>query len=263
MSRVSHRILLLLVCASVPLPAQENNDVPLGDIARSVRKARPAEEKPVIDNDNLAVMMDKAESERLNRKPVFSIDPSGKTFRMTSPDGSCSISFDARATALISVPYVASDLPQDELLKLEGPAAIHDGVLEVSLHNGTGWEVKEILVGVTTLENQSEAEAQLEPAKLIASDPAAVVKFPDLTTLYHLKASAPADSTTIFRTNLAAELDTAKDWHWALVAARGIPPAATSVAPAAAVAGSATPSGEPQPAASLPPSQPPANNGSR
>lgn len=238
MPRVSHRILILLVCAAAPLTAQDS-DTSLGDIARSVRKAKQGQEQTVIDNDNIGAMMDKAESERLNRKPVFSVDPSGKTFRMTSPDGSCSISFDARATALISVPYVASDLPHDELLKLAGPAAIHDGVLEVSLHNGTGWELKEIVVGLTMLQSQSLPQVRVKPAKLVAADTQSGSKFPDQTALYHLKASAPPDSTTIFRANLPAELDAVKDWHWALVSARGVPPAAPAAAPSAGPAGSA------------------------
>src|ERR1700757_2960111 len=135
--RFSIVLAILLLWAAVPCRAQED-DVSLGDLARSVRKVKPVEEQPsVIDNDNLGVMMDKAESERLNGKPVFSIDPSGKSFRMTSPDGTCSLSFDANATALISTPFVSSELPQDQLLKLEGPAGIHDGVLEISLHNAS------------------------------------------------------------------------------------------------------------------------------
>src|SRR5229473_3539973 len=158
MSRFVHiASAFILLCCPVFLAAQED-DVSLGDAAREARKSKPVqgqvEEQKVIDNDNFAIMMDKAESARLDGKPVFSIDPSGKTFRMTSPDGTCSLSFDAKATALISTPYIASELPQDELLKLEGPAAIHDDVLEVSLHNSTGWELKEIVVGITELRNQ-------------------------------------------------------------------------------------------------------------
>jgi hypothetical protein len=200
----------------------QDDDVPLGDVARATRKAKPAEEETVIDNDNLHVMMDKAESARLDGKPVFSIDPSGKSFRMTSLDGTCSLSFDARATALISTPFVSSELPQDDLLKLEGPAAIHDDVLEVSLHNGSGWEVKEIVVGITVLQSAPE----LKPTKLLTADSAAPQKSADLTMLYHLKATALPDSLTVFRGNLGGDLDSAKDWHWALVSARGIPPAA-------------------------------------
>ena len=226
-------VILILFLSPALLRAQED-EVPLGDLARAARKSKPSEQKnvepqKVIDNDNFSVMMSKAESERLNGKPVFSIDSSGKTFTMTSPDGTCSLSFDAKATALISTPYVASDLPQDELLKLEGPATIHDDVLEVSLHNGTGWELKEIVVGITELRTQPGAERH--SAKLIpASEQAPAEKLPDSTMLYHLKATGAPDSITVFRANILGDFSDVKDWHWALVSARGIPPAAPSPA---------------------------------
>lgn len=228
--------LALLLCSAAFLRAQDD-DLPLGDVARAARKSKPADapddtQQKIIDNDNLSVMMDKAEAERLNGKPVFSIDPSGTAFTMTSPDGTCSLSFDAKATALISTPYLASDLPQDELLKLEGPATIHDDVLEVSLHNGTGWELKEIVVGITELRNQPGAE--LYPAKLIpAAESETAEKLPDSTLLYHLKATAGPDSTAVFRVNLLGDFSDVKDWHWALVSARGIPPAAPAPEPQA------------------------------
>lgn len=216
----------LLFCSSALLRAQDD-ELPLGDIARAARKSKPPEDPQktdprVIDNDNLSVMMDKAEAERLNGKPIFSIDPSGTAFTMTSPDGTCSLSFDAKATALISTPYIASDLPQDELLNLAGPATIHDDVLEVSLHNGTGWELKEIVVGITELRNQPVVS--LLPASVITGDQSE--KLPDSTLLYHLKATAAPDSTVVFRANLAGDFSDVKDWHWSLVAARGVPPAA-------------------------------------
>ena len=233
----------LLMCASALLRAQdqgEDREVSLGDVARAARKSKiapaaaqaQAEDQSVIDNDNFSAMMSKAETERLNGKPIFSIDPSGKTFTMTSPDGTCSLSFDAKATSLISTPYIASELPQDELLKLEGPASLHDDTLEVSLHNGTGWELKEIVVGITELRNSSSAA--LRPAKLIPeADESSAEKLPDSTLLYHLKATAGPDSVTVFRANLRSDLSDVKDWHWSLVSARGIPPA--SVTPAVAL----------------------------
>ena len=219
-----------LLSAAVPLCAQDD-DVSLGDLARLARKTKPAESQPeVIDNDNIAIMMDKAEAERLDGKPVFSIDPSGQTFRMTSPDGTCSLSFDAKAAALITSPYLASDVPQYELAKLEGGAAVHDGVLEVTLHNGTDWELKEIVVGITLLNTSATL---LQPARLVtATDVQSDAKAPDLTTIYHMKTAAPPDSTKIFRAVVSDDLSQAKDWHWALVAARGVPPAAPIAAPA-------------------------------
>jgi hypothetical protein len=229
MPRFLHVAAVLALLYVATCVRAQDADVPLGDLAREARKAKPAEppnsgDEKIIDNDNFAIMMDHAESARLNGKPVFSIDPSGKTFRMTSPDGTCSLSFDAKATALISTPYVASDLPQDELLKLEGPAAIHDDVLEVSLHNRTAWELKEIVVGVTVLQPQEGSEYR--PTKLEPTlDAAPAEKLPDLTVLYHLKGTAAPGSTTSFRANLGGSLAEAKDWHWAIVSARGVPPA--------------------------------------
>jgi hypothetical protein len=221
------RILLIaagIIVLSCSLVWAQDDEVPLGDLARAARQAKASDDQKVIDNDNLSVVMDQAESERLNGKPVFSIDPSGKSFRMTSPDGTCSLSFDAKATALISTPFVASELPQDELLKLDGPAAIHDGFLEVSLHNGSEWELKEIVVGVTV--PQSPSSAALKPALVTSGDSPAQQKLPDLTMLYHLRAAALPDSNALFRGTLSPGLDPGADWRWSLVSARGIPPAA-------------------------------------
>ena len=114
-------------------------------------------------------------------------------------------------------------------------------MLEVTLHNGTDWELKEIVVGVTLL-NQSAAA--LQPARLVtATDIQSDAKAPDLTTIYHMKTAAPPDSTKIFRAVVSDDLSQAKDWHWALVAARGVPPAAPLSAPgiAAPVQATATP----------------------
>ena len=215
--------LAILLGPALARAQNDDSNVSLGDIARAVRESKPAQDAPVIDNDNLHVMMDKAEAERLNGEPVFSIDPSGKTFRMTSPDGTCSLSFDANATALISAPYIASPLPQYELLNLAGSASIHDGALEITLHNGTNWDVKEIVVAVTLL--QSQVSPELMPAKLLAPIES-LEKLPDATALYHLKASAAPDSTTVFRGNVGDGLADVKDWHWSLISARGVPPAA-------------------------------------
>ena len=226
---------LFLVAAAIPLPAQDN-DVSLGDLARSLKKAKPAaDERPVIDNDNLPVMMDKAEAERLNGKPVFSIDPAGKTFRMTSPDGTCSLSFDARAAALIKTPYVSSELPPYELAKLDAEAAIHEGVLEVQLHNSTGWEIKEIVVGVTQLNPPAPG---LESARFVTAFQLGP-KAPDSTSIYHLKVTASAEDKVMFKADVSEELGPGDNWRWALISARGVPPAAPVPAPSQAVAGPA------------------------
>ena len=233
---------VILLCCPCYVAAQEDS-VSLGEVAREARKSKPTEAQKVIDNDNFAIMMDKAESARLDGKPVFSIDPSGKSFRMTSPDGTCSLSFNANATALISAPYVASDLPHDELAKMVGSAAIHDDAIEVVLHNGSGWDLKEIVVGITVL--QAPATPDYQPAKLtFGPEPLPTEKLPDVTVLYHLKGAGTPDSNTVFRGIMGGNFaDTSqsslgqngfgsnKDWHWAIVAARGIPPANPNSAP--------------------------------
>ncbi len=203
--------------------AQED-DIPLGDLARELRHSKPPDSTEVIDNDNFTLMMDKAESERLDGQAVFAVSPSGRTFTAISPDGICSLSFVASAANRNPSGFIASDLPQDELLKLAGPASIEDGSLQVSVHNGTAWEVKEIVVGVTVLQNQSNLEYR--PA-MMGPVPVNPEKLPDLTMLYHLKGNSLPDSTTVFRGPLGGTFRDSKDWHWAIVGARGIPPAAS------------------------------------
>jgi hypothetical protein len=212
-----------LCCAPawMKVSAQEDN-IPLGDVAREFRHSKPPDPADIIDNDNFSLMMDKAESERLDGQPVFAISPSGRTFTAVSPDGSCSLSFVASAAKRSPAAYIASDLPQDELLKLEGPASIEDGSLAVSVHNGTPWDVKEIVVGVTVLQNQS---LEYRPATM-GPVPVNSEKLPDLTMLYHLKGSSAPGDVSVFRAPLGGNFEGSKDWHWAIVGARGIPPAA-------------------------------------
>src|SRR3954464_3614769 len=119
---------MVLCCAPAWMKGSAKEDgIPLGDLARELRHSKPPDRADVIDNDNFTLMMDKAESERLDGQPVFAISPSGRTFTTVSPDGTCSLSFVAPLGNRTPVTYIASDLPQDELLKLEGPASIEDG----------------------------------------------------------------------------------------------------------------------------------------
>jgi hypothetical protein len=214
---------LFLCCAPawMKVSAQED-DIPLGDLARELRHSKPPDQADIIDNDNFSLMMDKAETERLDGQPIFAISPSGRTFTAVSPDGTCSLSFVASSVNRTPAAYIASELPQDELLKLDGPASIEDGSLAVSVHNGTPWEVNEIVVGVTVLQNQS---IEYRPA-MMGPLPVNPEKLPDLTMLYHLKGSSAPESTTVFRAPLGGSFSGSKDWHWAIVGARGIPPAA-------------------------------------
>jgi hypothetical protein len=232
------RIVLLLLGVMFPAYAQAQEDIPvsLGDLARSLRQSKTPKEPAaadIIDNDNLLKVIDDVEHFRQDRKPIFSFDAAGTNFRVSSPDGTCSLSFNANATALLSSPYVSQDLPPSELAKLDGPANINGDTLEVSVYNASAWSVKEITVGLTIVRPHDSSAANNESAKLlpvVAQDPdkekdaAPAEKRSDSTVLLHMKGTAAPLSTTVYREKLDASLDDKQDWHWAIIDAKGIPP---------------------------------------
>src|ERR1700676_4494753 len=232
------RVLLAFLAMMLPVcaVAQADGGVSLGDLARSLRQSKTPKEPAapdVIDNDNLSQVIDDVEHFRQNGKPIFSFDGAGTNFRMSSPDGTCSLSFNANATALLSSPYVSQDLPQSELVKLDGPANIHGDTLEVSVYNASAWNVKEITVGLTIVRPRDPVAASHEAAKLLPAVAQDVVqdkdtppaeKRSDLTVLLHMKGTTAPLATTIYREKLDANLDDKQDWHWAIIDAKGIPP---------------------------------------
>ena len=156
----------------------------LGDLARNLRKNK-AEQQPqpqpdpvhpapvrtvpahtVIDNDNLAQVMEDAKKARPVKedKTVFSIDPASNTLKVSSPDVTCSLSFNARASSLLIKPVLIEDLPLTELLKLDGPGSIQDESLQLRVFNGTDWDIREITVGLT-LERKPGQDAEMARAR--------------------------------------------------------------------------------------------------
>jgi hypothetical protein len=229
--RLQFNVVLVFVIGFVVSPnraaAQADDDVPLGDFARTVRKAKDPAPDSVIDNDNLKKVLDDVQDKRLKGEPVFSIDESGKKFSMKSPDGTCSLSFDANAQALISNPFVPEQLPQSELLKLDGPATIDQNTLQLSVYNGTKWNVKEITVGLTIVRPQPESATYYGTGKLITAadeNTTPAEKRSDLTVIYHLKGSAAPSETTVFHEDLGLQLDPGQEWHWSIIQAMGILP---------------------------------------
>ena len=207
--------------------------VPLGDVARALRKKKAQPVHTVIDNDNLPQVMDEVQRRKLSDvSPLLSIEP-GKNFQVSSPDVTCSLSFSAQVVPLVNDSIVSKDLPDSELLKLDGPAAITGDTLQLSVYNGTGWNVREITVGLTIVRHENAKAAYygsvaLGSAKLIPAaateDSAAAEKRSDLTLLYHLKGKAAPLTTTVFREPLGITLRPDQEWHWAIVHATGIPP---------------------------------------
>lgn len=233
-------IILLLVAgmSGLALPqrasAQEDaNDAPLGDVARTFRK-KIAPSEVIIDNDNFSKVVEDAESRRAaGSTMVFSLDPGEKNFHVSSPDVSCSFSFSAKTSSLLSDPIVLDELPRSELAKLDGPAAIDGDSLQVSMHNGSSWELREVVIGLTILRRPEDVDAVYSygPARIVpvagASAPQvqdAVQKQPDVTVLLRVKGSAPPSATALFRTQLNFALFPDQEWHWAIVRAKGVPP---------------------------------------
>jgi len=217
--------MLLPVCA-----AQSEDEVSLGDLARSLRQSKEPKEPAapsVIDNDNLTQVIDDVEHFRLGTRPTFTFEGGATHFQMSSPDGTCSLSFNANSTALLSSPYVTQDLPQSELEKLDGPANIHGDTLEVSMYNASSWNVREITVGLTIVRHDDTTADDYGAAKLLpaaAEDATPADKRSDVTLLLHLKGSSAPFATTVYREKLDENLDDGQEWHWAIVEAKGIPP---------------------------------------
>jgi hypothetical protein len=230
--------ILLLVLSPCVLAQDDPGETPLGDVARSLRK-KPAAPDTVIDNDNLSKVVDDAESHHaVGTSMVFSFDPGGKNFRVSTPDVTCSLSFTGKTSSLLSDPIELDELPRSELAKLEGPATIDGDSLQVSMHNGTSWDLRELVIGLTIVRKRDPVEAAYRgPARVLpvaASDapPQRQESFgeqsgqkqPDVTLLLRVKGSAAPYATAIFRTPLNFSLFPDQDWHWAIVRAKGVPP---------------------------------------
>lgn len=228
---------MILLVLPVRVRAQEGTESPLGDVARSFRK-KVAPSETVIDNDNLSKVVDDAETRRAaGSSPVFSLDPGGKSFHVSSPDVTCSLSFSgktsAKTTSLLSDPLLLDELPRSELAKVDGPATINGDSLQVSMHNGTSWELREVVIGLTIVKRQEPGDtasnfgqARIVPAAAGGSPRVqdSFQKQPDVTLLLRVKGSAAPSATAIFRTPLNFALFPDQDWHWAIVRAKGIPP---------------------------------------
>ncbi|MFZ0815803.1 MAG: hypothetical protein WAM78_09805, partial [Candidatus Sulfotelmatobacter sp.] len=226
---------LLLLALPPCVYAQDGTDeMPLGDVARSFRKnAAPSE--TIIDNDNLSKVMDEAESKHAaGGSLVFSLDPAGKNLQVSAPDVTCSLSFSSKTSALLSDPVMLDELPRSELAKLDGPATIDGDSLQVAMHNGTAWDLREVVIGLTIVRRPDPADtvSYYGPARIVPAVaggsaqqlPDSSQKQPDVTVLLRVKGSAAPAATALFRTQLNFALFPDQEWHWAIVRAKGVPP---------------------------------------
>jgi hypothetical protein len=218
----------------------QDDPPPLGDVARDLRKNKsqlqtgqsPDPAPAVIDNDNLAQVMEDSKNARPVKadKTIFSIDPSGSTLKVSSPDVTCSLSFNANASSLLIRPVLIEDLPLPELLKIDGPGSIQDESLQLEVFNGTDWDLREITIGLTLERKPGENAEIAAQARIIpAAEGLATVtveRRSDLTLLYRLKAEAKPFSTTAFREDIGITPGPDEDWRWSIVEAKGIRPQA-------------------------------------
>jgi hypothetical protein len=220
-------------------PSVDSNDVPLGDVARSLRK-KTSPSQDVIDDDNLTKVMEQAESRHaLGSSLTFLMAGENKEFQVAAPDATCSLSFSANAKTLLSNAYAQMELPPGEVRKLEGPATIEGDALIVALQNRTDWHVSEVAVALTVVKKAEAHELSLSNdapynggATLLPSVAGNVPqeseirpeKKPDVTVIYRMRAAAPPLATTVFSAPLNLDLAPGEEWHWAIVQARGYPP---------------------------------------
>ncbi len=225
-------------CILAPSSMRAQDDAPsLGDLARDLRRNKaqqqleqpqPAAPAPVIDNENLPQALEDVKRMKSAEKIVFSIDPNGKSFRLSAPDVSCSLAFNGKNNSLLIQPVLVEDLPLADLLKLDGPASIQDDTLQLEVLNSTEWELREITVGITLERNagqnaESTARVRVIPAAENSSA-VSVERRSDMTLLFHLKADAKPFSSSIFRENIGITPSADEDWRWSIVGAKGVRP---------------------------------------
>jgi hypothetical protein len=279
---------LLVVVAPVALTAQEApDDVPLGDVARNLRKNSPLK-RQVIDDDNLSDVMRKNEHDDTAGSSLrFLMPGEGKGFQLTSPDVTCSLAFTANVKALLSAnQYAQMDLPPIEIAKLEAQAVIEGDALTVPVFNGTEWHLSELAVALTVIKSGEVRSSWFEPSTVTSSalrdsahsdaispKPSPTVasngvqevrpeKKPDVTRIYHMRAAAPPWARAVFSAPLNLDLAPGEEWHWAIVQAKGYPPQIPDqMSQAVPPEGERKIQPEPSPVLPIPQASPPAGTG--
>jgi hypothetical protein len=226
---------VLLAVMVAPSAAQDDpNEIPLGDVARNLRK-KTQPSQAVIDDDNLSQAMEQAENKHAAGSGLkFLMAGESKEFQVSAPDVTCSLSFSANAKSLLSSQYAQMDLPPGDVLKLQGPATIEGDALTVSLFNGTDWHVSEVAIALTVVKRSTLAQASSNfgTAKLLPAVAGSVQqesevrpeKKPDTTVIYRMRAAAPPLMMAVFSAPLNLDLAPGDEWHWAIVQAKGYPP---------------------------------------
>lgn len=229
MSRFLQILLILLATLLLSWPAMaQSDDIPLGDLARNLRKNQ-IPPRNVIDNDNLPEVMEQGENKRWasSSSRLAADGAATQLVSSGSPDVSCALSFNGQRD-LVGPNLHPEALPDSEIGKLEGPASIVGDSLQLSLHNGSNWDLREITVGLTLVHRQPPSYREIDGFRLLPAtlnNPVQTEKNRETTILYHLKGDGAPAATTLFQAPLNVTIGPDQEWHWAIVRAKGIPPA--------------------------------------
>jgi hypothetical protein len=235
-------VLLAVLAPPRALAQDDPGDIPLGDVARNLRK-NSSPTLPVIDDDNLTQVMQQAEShEEFGSSLRFLMAGESKRFQVSAPDVTCSLSFTANVKSLLSSSqYSQMDLPPEEMSKLDAKAVIEGDALTVPVFNGTQWHVSELAVALTIVKKSGAGSSTqssdfpfsdathgfADPTTLTTENAIQEVrpeKTPDVTVIYRMRTAAPPWTRTVFSAPLNRHLSQDEEWHWAIVQARGYPP---------------------------------------
>jgi len=233
---------LLASLASLRAMGQDDPDeVPLGDVARNLRKNTPPA-KPVIDDDNLPQVMQEADTHHdLGPGLHYLMSGSRHGFPVEAPDVTCSLSFTANVKSLLAGQYAEMELPPGEMAKIEAKAVVEGDAFTVPVFNGTQWHLSEITVAFTVVRKRRVRSGGMDPG-LSITDPAQFApvtsdlevdafqqvrpeRKPDTALIYRMRAAALPWSNAVFSAPLNMELAQGEEWHWAIVQAKGYAPA--------------------------------------
>src|SRR5579864_6706328 len=157
MEKGPSKIAALAVCTLASCLIAAGQEQSLGDLARQARKSHAAPPVKVYTNEDIpqvaneviwrsAVVAPPASSSAANG--ASSETPAPSPIKMRSEDVECSFSFRAQPLIPHGKPEPArmTELPASEVAKLDGTASIWGETLDVSIHNDTGWSLREVTV---------------------------------------------------------------------------------------------------------------------
>jgi hypothetical protein len=240
-------LVLAAVCgiclALVPLRGSAQS---LGDIARQLRAQRAAEADPppakVYTNQDIPKWTDevtwRAASQSSAATTSTSLDPANPNppIQVKRQDVECSFFFRAQDMLPAAKPDESGlkSLPASDLARLDGTASIWGERLDVSVHNDTSWQLREVTVRLVTssaaLEtppNNSASAGNSHPADHgdAASSLPAGAPSDAASRLLSLQLDAGPFTAAVSTKDLGSHLSGGEKWSWEIVQAKGIPPA--------------------------------------